>query len=113
MKIDIVVPNYNGADLVERNLPILIKNLNKYDVGEIIITDDGSREDEYKKLKELVSLSQKNTKLKIRLLRSDKNLGFSSNVDRGVGAAKSELVALINTDVVVLKNFLDAAIKIL
>ena len=81
MKIDVVIPNYNGSDLVEKNLPILLKCLAKYDVGEVIINDDFSKNEDYEKLSEFITKLKKDSKINIKLIRNDKNYGFSSTVD--------------------------------
>src|SRR5688572_32142638 len=99
MKFDVVIPNYNGSDLVEKNLPILLTSLKNYDVGEIIINDDFSRTEDYEKLTEVIEKIRKDSKIKIKLIRNNKNYGFSSTVDNGVKQARSEAVLLLNTDV--------------
>jgi len=38
--IDIIIPNYNGAHLIEKNLPKVIEALS-LDQGKIIVVDDG------------------------------------------------------------------------
>lgn len=111
MKVDVVIPNYNGSDLVEKNLPVLLKCLAKYDVGEVIINDDFSKSDDYEKVAEIVEELNKNSKIKIKLIRNDKNYGFSSTVDNGVKEARSELVLLLNTDVIAQENFLDPLLE--
>ncbi len=111
MKIDVVIPNYNGFNLIEKNLPILIKCIKKYDVGKIIIVDDFSESEDYDKLEEQVTGLKKASSIDLVLLRNDKNMGFSSTVDRGVEEAKSELVLLLNSDVLVQEKFLDAVFE--
>ena len=111
MRIDIVIPNYNGADLIEKNLPVLIKHIAKYNIGEVIISDDGSEEQNYNRAEEFINKIKKEPQRKIKLIRNQKNAGFSSNVDKGVEEAKSELILLINTDVTVQENFLDAVLQ--
>lgn len=111
MKIDVVIPNYNGFNLIEKNLPILIKYISKYNVGQIVITDDFSKEEDFNALNIFVEKIKKTHPIKLRLLRNKKNLGFSSNVNNGVSACNSDLVFLLNTDIVVEENFLDDAIK--
>lgn len=43
MKISIIIPNYNGAALVEKNLPKIIDAVKEQKSIEIIIADDASR----------------------------------------------------------------------
>ena len=110
MKIDIVIPNYNGTNLIKKNLPVLISCIKKYEVGEIIIVDDFSKSQEFDELQSFVKKTKNGSDVKIKLLRNDKNLGFSSTVDHGVLQASAEYIVLLNTDVTPEKNFLDKAI---
>jgi len=110
MKFDVVIPNYNGFELIEKNLPVLLSNVEKYNVGEIIISDDFSKLDNYSRLESFIKRIDKTSPAKVVLLRNKKNLGFSSNVNHAVAKGNSEFVLLLNTDILVEKNFLDAAI---
>ncbi len=111
MTIDVVIPNYNGSNLVEKNLPILVEVLGKYNVGEVIIVDDFSKKEDFLNLENFITKEQAKTKIKLKILRNEKNYGFSSTVNNGVNVAKSDLVLLLNTDVIVKKDFLDYSVK--
>ena len=52
MKVDIIIPNYNGSHLIEQNLKHVTTALMPYD-GKVIIVDDGSTVEEQEKLNEL------------------------------------------------------------
>lgn len=107
MLIDVIVPNYNGFDLLKENLLKVIEETKKYK-GSIIIVDDGSDKTEFDKLESFIkSLSNS----AVMLLRNEKNLGFSSTVNRGVAKSNADFVVILNTDVVPEKNFLEAAIE--
>ncbi len=101
MKVDVVIPNYNGANLIEKNLKSVISALEPFHGSQIIIVDDFSNHDDYVKL-EAVTALHKN----ITLLRNHKNLGFSSSVNRGVKESSADLVVLLNSDVSPERNFL-------
>jgi len=103
MNISIVIPNYNGAKLLEKNLPKVLKAVNFYKRGkaEIIIVDDCSTDNS------LDVLKNKN----LIILKNEKNLGFSSTVNRGVGKATGDVVILLNTDVYPQENFLEPLLK--
>lgn len=107
MKIDVVIPNYNGFDLLKKNVPPLLSAMSHYDFGQLIIVDDFSSEEEYKNLSEYVD-NLKNSK--IRLLRNSRNLGFSSTVNRGVEECTAEFVLILNSDVLVKDKFLNHAL---
>jgi len=102
MNISVIVPNYNGESLLKENLPKVfnaVKDLE--DKTEIIVVDDGSKDNSIKIISDL--------KFKIpnlRVIKSKKNMGFSSTVNKGVENAKGEIVILMNTDAYPQKGFL-------
>lgn len=107
MSIDVVIPNYNGLELLKENLPNVIEEIEKYK-GSIIIVDDGSEHDEFEELEAFIkNLANKS----IVLLRNERNLGFSSTVNRGVNNSNADFVVLLNTDVIPENNFLEVALK--
>ncbi len=95
MRISIIIPNYNGQDLLKKNLP---KVLIAVGDAEIIVVDDASVDASSEVLNSF--------KEKIKIIRNEKNLGFSSTVNRGVKAAKGDIVILLNTDVIPERGFL-------
>lgn len=110
MKVSIVIPNYNGEALLRKNLPIVFEAVKFYTEknkceGEIIVTDDHSSDDSISNIKEQIA-NMKSTNIDLKLIESNKNVGFSSNVDRGVEQASGEIVVLLNTDVAPEKEFL-------
>ncbi len=107
MKIDIIIPNYNGAQLIEQNLSSVVDALSGYD-GKVIIVDDGSTDNEQKRLSHFVNNFK--DKEKIELIIKSKNSGFSSTVNRGVKASNAEFVVLLNSDVVPRVGFLRSPI---
>ena len=78
MKILVVIPNYNGADLIEKNLVSVLNSLKNYSDSKIVIVDDGSEEKDYIKLKDFLSRISRE---KVNLIRREKNRGFSSAVN--------------------------------
>jgi GT2 family glycosyltransferase len=91
--VSIVIPNFNGLELLKNNLPQVVKAaanpINK--IGEIIIVDDASTDDSVDFLKKDYPT--------IRVFKFTKNRGFSSGVNMGVRMAKGNFVVLLNTDV--------------
>lgn len=108
MKISIIIPNYNGALLLEKNLLKVadIISKSKYDY-EIIIADDNSTDNSLKIINEIKS---KNQSINLKVIESPKNKGFSSNVNLGVDNAEGDILILLNTDVIPSRNFLDKLI---
>lgn len=99
IKVSVVIPNYNGIHLLKKNLPYIIKasKLKKNRIKEIVIIDDASQDKSVKYLKE--SFPQ------IRLIQHRKNRGFPTTVNTGFRSAKGNIIALLNTDVVVSHDF--------
>lgn len=100
MKVSLVIPNWNGAEKLKKNLPKVLEVARAERIEEIIVSDDASKDNSVKILKsefpEVVVLESK----------AARNLGFSSNVNRGVKQSKGDLVMLLNTDATLSENFL-------
>lgn len=108
MNISIIIPNYNGEEIIKKNLPRVFDAVNDYKGGkyEIIVVDDASEDNS---LNILGKLGEDIPSLKI--LRNEKNLGFSSTINKGVKEASGEIIVLLNTDVYPEKDFLKPLIK--
>lgn len=102
----IIILNYFGERVIEN----VIKSLFKLDYPkrkfEIIVVDNGSKD---KSTKILRKLSFKF--INLRLILSEKNLGFSKGNNLGIKKAKGEFVALLNNDCIVEKNWLKELIN--
>lgn len=99
MKVSVVIPNYNGQELIRKNLPKVISSVGN---SEIIVVDDASSD------KSVIEIKKFST---VRLFKNKKNMGFSSTVNKGVREAKGDIVVLLNTDVYPEKNFLQPLLK--
>jgi len=102
IKVSIVIPNYNGRQLLEKNLPKVIAACQNC---ELILVDDASTDDSISFLN-----SFKKQFDNLRVIRKNKNEGFSSTINLGVKNAKGKLVVLLNSDVVPHKDFLKFAL---
>lgn len=107
MRIDVVIPNFNGSSLIKNNLPKVIEAHRDYE-GKIILVDDGSSAQDKESLREIVS--ETNLK-KIILLEHAHNQGFASAINTGVRNATAEYVVLLNSDVVPYKDYLESLVK--
>ncbi len=104
MSISVVIPTYNGADHLKDNLPYLIDILQDYkneDI-EVVLTDDHSTDDTIEVLKK----TKESSNIPVTILESEKNGGFSVNVNKGVRKAKGEIVILLGGDVRPERDFL-------
>ncbi len=108
MNISIVVPNYNGEELLKKNLPKVLDEAEAYRAGkcEVIVMDDGSQDNSISVLKEIKSKNQF-----LEVFENEKNLGFSTTVNRGVKKSSGDIIILLNTDVYPEKNFLKPLLR--
>lgn len=90
VEVSVVVPNYNGAGLLEKNLPAVFKALENF-AAEVIVVDDLSTDHSVDLVKESFP--------RVRLIEKKVNEGFASTVNLGVAEAWGEVVILLNTDV--------------
>lgn len=104
MKIDIIIPNYNGSNLLKKNLPKVFAATKNYD-SRIIVVDDGSKEEDRKNLRVVISDFKKNNK-NIELIEHKSNKGFSSAVNTGVKNSSADVVVLMNSDVIPNEDFM-------
>ncbi|CAN5172352.1 hypothetical protein BH11PAT1_BH11PAT1_1340 [soil metagenome] len=110
MNISVIIPNYNGAEIIRKNLPIVLDIFEQYkskykNEVEVIIVDDGSTDTSREILADMFGNYTKS--VAVRFLFNHKNFGFSTTVNKGVAAAKGEIVILLNTDVVPEKGFIE------
>jgi GT2 family glycosyltransferase len=90
--ISVVIPNYNGQDLLKQNLPHLMSALKQSGMDyEIIISDDASTDNSVAFLKENYPF--------IYVITSQVNQGFSTTINKGIMTATCDLVLALNSDV--------------
>ncbi len=90
-----VIPSWNRRDL----LAVLLGNLKRQTraFDEIMVVDNGSTDDS-------AALAESMGALVVRL---ERNFGFAAAVNRGIAAARSEWVAILNNDVTLEANWLE------
>ena len=101
--ISIIILNYNGKDLIQKNLPNIIKYTQALPNVEIIVTDNGSTDNSVGFLKS--SFPQ------VKVVALDKNYAFSKGFNLGIKTARNELLLLLNNDIEVTPDFLPPLIK--
>jgi len=95
--VSVVIPTYNGLELLKKNLPPLLDALIYCGVEwEIIVVDDASSD---------ASVDFLNGEFPcVAVLRNELNQGFAETINRGIFAAKHEIVMALNNDVTVEKE---------
>lgn len=99
--IDIIIPSYNAERLLEKNLPVIIKNSPLVD--KIIIVDDGGTDNAPEYLKKGFP--------QIICLRHSNNLGFSKSVNEGVQYSKADYLVFLNNDVCPRPGYIESTLK--
>jgi GT2 family glycosyltransferase/glycosyltransferase involved in cell wall biosynthesis len=94
----IVIPNWNGRDLLEKYLPSVVASLANYPESEIIVVDNGSGDGSVEFVWDHYP--------DVRLLALEKNLGFGGGSNAGFKAARNDIVVLLNSDMRVDPGFL-------
>jgi GT2 family glycosyltransferase/glycosyltransferase involved in cell wall biosynthesis len=94
----VVIPNWNGRDLLEKYMPSVIQALSGHPENEIIVVDNGSEDGSAEFLREQFP--------SVRVLALDRNLGFGGGSNAGFRAAKNDIVVLLNSDMRVERDFL-------
>src|SRR3990172_4378743 len=84
----IVIPNWNGKDLLEKFLPSVVAACGPSD--EIIVVDNASSDGSAQFLRQHFP--------QVRILEMDRNLGFGGGSNAGVRAASHPVVVLLNND---------------
>ncbi|REG94298.1 glycosyltransferase family 2 protein [Algoriphagus antarcticus] len=101
--ISVVLPNFNGKNLLESFLPFTIMALNQANCAyEIIVVDDVSQDNSILFLEENYP--------EIIQIKNTQNKGFSFSCNQGILAAKNELVLLLNSDVKLSVDYLEKLI---
>jgi GT2 family glycosyltransferase len=95
----VVIPNWNGRDLLVKYLPSVIAALSGSPKNEIIVVDNGSDDGSAQFLRERFP--------QVRVLALERNLGFGGGSNAGFQAARNDIVVLLNSDMRVERNFLE------
>jgi O-antigen biosynthesis protein len=95
----IVIPTWNGKDLLERYLPALVKDYRPESGDELIVVDNASTDGTAEFLREHYP--------ELTHLAMPENLGFGEGCNAGIRAAHNPIVVLLNNDMRVTPGFLD------
>ena len=93
----LVIPNWNGRELLARFLPSWVAAIAEHPGSEVIVVDNGSTDGSADWIR--VASPE------VRCWRS-KNLGFGGGSNAGFRAAKNDVVVLLNSDMRVEPDFL-------
>jgi len=94
----VVIPNWNGRDLLEKYLPSVLEAMQGNADNEVIVVDNGSTDGSAAFLKERFP--------QVKVVALERNLGFGGGSNTGFRAAKNDIVVLLNSDMRVAPDFL-------
>jgi N-acetylglucosaminyl-diphospho-decaprenol L-rhamnosyltransferase len=99
MTIDVVIPTWNGRELLERCLESLERQTVEH---RVIVVDNGSSDDTVEVVLERYPAAH--------LVELERNYGFAGGVNRGVEQGDGQFVVLVNNDVECDPHFLEELI---
>ena len=88
--LSVVIPTWNGRDLLEKYLPSVIAAARFHEDNEIILVDNASADGTAAMVREHFPT--------VRLLAMETNLGFGGGNNAGVAAAANDIVVVLNND---------------
>lgn len=97
-ELSIIIVNYNKYELTQRCIESVINTILDIEY-EIIVVDNCSANESYKKLKQM----NKNNE-KVNIIANAQNKGFGYGNNRGVELCKYDNILLLNPDVIALEN---------
>ena len=98
MRTSVVIPNWQGKSLLEKNLPKVLQ----ISADEIIVIENGSTDGSLGLLQEKFP--------QVKTLVNFKNEGYAKGVNKGVKESSGDIIILLNTDVVPQKDLLKSVI---
>ena len=94
----VVIPNWNGRDLLAKYLPGVVEAMAGHPDNEVIVVDNGSQDGSAEFVRTHFP--------RVTLLALPANLGFGGGSNAGFRAARNDVVVLLNSDMRVDPNFL-------
>jgi len=94
--LSIVIPSWNGLELLRRHLPSAIRACQEMGRAEVIVVDDGSEDDT------ATHIAREHPQ--IRIVRRASQGGFSVAANAGVAASRAPAIVLVNSDVEMLEG---------
>ncbi|MGA2773565.1 MAG: glycosyltransferase, partial [Bryobacteraceae bacterium] len=94
----VVIPNWNGRDLLEKYLPSVVEALAGNPENEIVVVDNGSTDGSADFVRAAFP--------HVKLMALPRNLGFGGGSNAGIRTARNDIVVLLNSDMRVAPGFL-------
>lgn len=101
LSVAILVLNWNGRSLLASCLPLLLEQT--YPHYQVVVVDNGSSDESVPFLRQQFP--------QVRLIQNEENLGFSRGINAGLRQINSDVVVLLNNDVLVQPTWLAELIR--
>ena len=101
--VSVVIPNWNGRDLLEKNLPSIFVAFGANSKHELIVVDNASTDGSVAFLREAFP--------DVTVLALDQNLGFGGGSNAGIRAARNDVVFLLNSDMRLAPDSIDPLLE--
>src|SRR3989338_913521 len=89
--VSVITPAYNKEDSIEGTIRAVLSS--SYPVKEMIVVNDFSKDRTREIVEKLAGIYPK-----LRLINNEKNLGKAASLNKGIEAAKGELIAVVDSD---------------
>lgn len=105
-KVSVVILNWNGADMLRRFLPSVVKfSFIEDEQVEIVVADNGSEDDSVSVVREEFP--------SVRVVELGENYGFAEGYNKALDKLDAEYAVLLNSDVEVTEDWLCAPVRFL
>lgn len=98
--LSVILLNYNQPDMTIDCIEYLLKNKKHYEDFEIIVVDNGSKDDSVVKLLEI------SRKYNLHFIDNKENLGFAEGNNAGIRESRGDWILLLNNDTVFKEDFI-------
>ncbi|MCK7467667.1 MAG: glycosyltransferase [Desulfosudis oleivorans] len=106
--VSLVVTSYNYSDYIEDCLRGILNQT--YRPIECIVVDDCSSDDSVEKIEKFIS-DNKNSDIKFRLIKQEKNQGQLAGFIRGIKEAQGVFLGFVDADDIILPEFVNTHIQ--
>jgi O-antigen biosynthesis protein len=103
LAVSVVIPNWNGRDLLEKYLPSVIEALRGNPQNEILVVDNGSSDGSADFVRARFP--------QVKVIALEQNAGFGGGSNEGFRHASNEIVVLLNSDMRVAPDFLSPLLE--
>jgi len=110
-KFSLIVPVYNEANIVSKNLDVLDRFLARKGC-ELIVCDDCSKDGTYNHLMSFAKLARvRSSNPSVLLMRSDSRIGKGGTIKSAVKEARGEIVVIMDVDLPVDLKFIPEVVR--